>query len=324
MSNQIYPWRTIPKGRNFVPASKCSCKSHDFLWGFDMEQQNPCLLYRLVKGVDPNRSLPRLKGIEIFCREKQEDSYLIFCLIDRSFEDIFYQFGLMLMQSITDNISTNAAPEFLITRCWRWNTFLHSQSTKSLTLIQQQGLFAELTELSNLLEIFGASVDIVHSWVGPDGEKQDFNFTQSRLEVKSSRPSSSHSLRISSEEQLEVSMSSPIYLCHTILEKTELESGLLLSDLIESIVETLQSIRPQSVIEFAEKLSLCGFSWDHDYSESCWHIVRKAFYHVSAEFPLVSPSCLPHGVKDVSYSIIAADIEPYKIDQLHFTSTILN
>ena len=67
--------------------------------------------------------------------------------------------------------------------------------------------------------IFGDSFDIVHSWVGRDGEKQDFNFTQSRLEVKSSRPSSSHYLRISSEEQLAVSMSSPIYLCHTILEK---------------------------------------------------------------------------------------------------------
>ena len=118
--------------------------------------------------------------MEVLYREKQEDSYLIFCLTDRTFEDLFYQFGRMLIHSISDAISRNAAPQFLIARCWRWHTFLHSRNTKSLTLVQQQGLFAELTELSNLLEVFGDSFDIVHSWV-PDGSS--FNFTQSRLEV---------------------------------------------------------------------------------------------------------------------------------------------
>ena len=146
-----------------------------------------------------------------------------------------------------------------------------------------------------------------------DGEKQDFNFMKSRLEVKSSRPSSSHSFRISSEEQLEVSTSSPIYLCHTILEKAEVGSGFLLTDLIESIVDKLQSIRPQSVIEFAEKLLLYGFSWEHDYSESSWYIVRKTFYHVSNDFPLVSTSSLSNGIKDVSYSIIVAEIASTKL-----------
>ena len=29
MNKQIYPWRTIPKGRNFVPASECECPGHD-------------------------------------------------------------------------------------------------------------------------------------------------------------------------------------------------------------------------------------------------------------------------------------------------------
>lgn len=323
MSKQIYPWQTIPKGRNFVPADGVS-EVHNFLWGFDIDQQNPCLLYRLDKGNSLNEALPKLQGIEISYREKGEDSYLIFCLVERSFEDIFHQFGSMLISAISDKVSTKAAPKILVSRCWRWHAFLHSKNNRCLSLIQQQGLFAELTELLNLLELFGNGLDIIHSWVGPNGEKQDFNFTQSRLEVKSSRPSSSHSLRISSEEQLEVSISSPIYLCHTILEKTELENGLLLSDLIESIVEKLQTIRPQSVIEFAEKLSLCGFSWDHDYSKSCWHIVRKTFYHVSTDFPLISPSYLPHGIKDVSYSIIAANIDPYKIDQSHFSSAISN
>lgn len=322
MSKQIYPWRTIPKGRNFVPATECLCKIHNFLWGFDINQQNPCLLYRLDKSINLRESLPKLKGIELFYRERQEDSYLIFCLIDKSFEDIFYQFGRVLMHGINDNIPTNAAPRFLISRCWRWHTFLHSRGTKCLTLAEQQGLFAELTELANLIELFGDRLDIVHSWVGPDGKKQDFNFTKSRLEVKSSRPSSSHYLRISSEDQLEVSESSPIYLCHTILEKTEPEHGLLLTDLIEIIVAKLHLLRPRSVIEFAEKLLQFGFSWDHDYSESCWYIVGKTFYRVSNNFPLVSSSSLPHGIKDVSYSIIAADIESYKVDQLLFASSI--
>ena len=324
MSKQIYPWRTIPKGRNFVPASECLCKSHHFLWGFDIDQQNPCLLYRLDKSADLKESLPKLKGIELLYKEKNEDSYLIFCLIDRSFEDIFYQFGRMLMHGINDNISTNSAPKFLIARCWRWHTFLHSRTTKGLTFAEQQGLFAELTELLNLIELFGDSLDIVHSWVGPVGEKQDFNFTQSRLEVKSSRPSSSHYLRISSEDQLEVSQSSPIFLCHTILEKAELAQGLLLTDLIETIVGKLQLLQPRSVIEFAEKLLQYGFTWDHDYSKSCWYVVGKSYYHVSDNFPLVSSSSLPHGIKDVSYSILAAEIDQYKIEQSLHVTTIAN
>ena len=40
MSNQIYPWRNIPKGRNFIPATECIFKNHDFLWGFDIDQKN--------------------------------------------------------------------------------------------------------------------------------------------------------------------------------------------------------------------------------------------------------------------------------------------
>ena len=320
MSKQIYPWQTIPKGRNFVPA-ECTSRLHNFLWGFDIDEHNPCLLYRLDNSVSVNQALPKLQGIEIFYRNKNEDSYLIFCLVDRSFEDIFYQFGQMLMCCINDKISTKSAPKVLISRCWRWHTFLHSKNSKCLTLVQQQGLFAELTELSNLIDSYGDRFDIVHSWVGPSGEKQDFNFTQSRLEVKSSRPSRKHLIRISSEDQLEVSKSSPIYICHTILEKAEVNSGLLLTDLIETIVNKLQFSQPRSINQFTEKLLQYGFSWSHDYSESCWFIVDKSYYYVESDFPLLNTNCLPSGIKDVSYSIITANIEPYKVEQSHFANT---
>ena len=323
MSKQIYPWQRVPNGRNFVPA-ECASRVHKFLWGFDIDQQNPCLLYRLDKTSGANKSLPKLQGIEIFYRDKGEDSYLIFCLVDRSYEDIFHQFGQMLICCINDKVSTESAAKILISRCWRWHTFLHSKNSKCLTLVQQQGLFAELTELSNLIDSFGDRFDIVHSWVGPNGEKQDFNFTQSRLEVKSSRPSRKHILRISSEDQLEVSKSSPIYICHTILEKSEVESGLLLTDLIQSIAEKLQFLQPRSIILFTEKLLQYGFSWNHDYSESCWFIVDKIYYLVDCNFPLLNTNCLPDGIKDVSYSIITANVESYKVDQSHFTKTILS
>ena len=146
MSKQIYPWQRVPNGRNFVPA-ECASRVHKFLWGFDIDQQNPCLLYRLDKTSGANKSLPKLQGIEIFYRDKGEDSYLIFCLVDRSYEDIFHQFGQMLICCINDKVSTESAAKILISRCWRWHTFLHSKNSKCLTLVQQQGLFAELTEL---------------------------------------------------------------------------------------------------------------------------------------------------------------------------------
>ena len=266
MSKQIYPWQTIPKGRNFVPA-ECTSRLHNFLWGFDIDEQNPCLLYRLDNSVSVNKTLPKLQGIEIFYRNKMKiPTY--FCLVDRSFEDIF---AIWADANVlyNDKVSTKSAPKVLISRCWRWHTFLHSKNSKCLTIVQQQGLFAELTELSNLIDSFGDRFDIIHSWVGPNGEKQDFNFTQSRLEVKSSRPSRKHLIRISSEDQLEISMSSPIYICHTILEKAEVNSGLLLTDLIETIVDKLQFSQPRSIKQFTEKLLQYGFSWSHDYSESC-------------------------------------------------------
>ena len=48
-------------------------------------------------------------------------------------------------------------------------------------------------------------------------------------------------------------MSSPIYICHTTLEKAEVNSGLLLTDLIETIVDKLQFSQPRSIKQFTEK-----------------------------------------------------------------------
>ena len=51
MSNQIYPWRNIPKGRNFIPATECIFKNHDFLWGFDIDQKIPVYCIELEKAL---------------------------------------------------------------------------------------------------------------------------------------------------------------------------------------------------------------------------------------------------------------------------------
>lgn len=324
MSSEIYPWNNIPNGRNATPAFRSNGNIHQFLWGYDLNSENPCLLYRLSKYENPKVSLPKLKGIELYFRQKEADTYLIFCLIDRSYEDLFYQFGTMLLKGMTNEISTKDVPKILINRCWRWHSFLHSRLTKSLTFSEQQGLFAELTELSDLIDFLGDTVDLVHSWVGPIGESQDFNFPQSRLEIKSSRPSNSHFMRISSENQLEVSSFSPIFICHSIIEKVKPTKGTLLTVLIESIVGKLQLVCPQSITHFSEKLLNYGFSWEHDYSDSCWHIVFKTFYHVSSDFPLVSPITLPNGIKDVPYSISTSVLDSYIVDKSQLINTIFD
>ena len=132
----IYPWETIKDSRNIIPVNEELDASKRLRWGVLSKDRSPSLLYRVASGDRDIDELPKLYGISVFYDENTEDKYLVFRLNEAGFQDIFYQFCLMLMIFIQKG-SLNIS-QLLINRCWRWHSFLNKGNNSKLSLSKQQ------------------------------------------------------------------------------------------------------------------------------------------------------------------------------------------
>ena len=311
----IYPWEAIKDGRNIIPVNEELDASKRLRWGVLSKDRSPSLLYRVASGDRDIDELPKLYGISVFYDENTEDKYLVFRLNEAGFQDIFYQFCLMLIKSIHSGQDASDISQLLINRCWRWHSFLDKGINSKLSLSKQQGLMGELIILLFWLENLSVDNDIISSWQGPLGEPQDFVFENARLEVKSSQATQSHLLNISSEYQLDMNLQQPIFLGHCILNKSSNDEGLSLEQIINKIEKRIANKTPRSLGIFHERLSAMGFTWQEDYSSPKWLETERFWYKITSEFPYINPSMLGDGLSNVRYCISTSKISKFLISE---------
>lgn len=254
---------------------------------------------------------PKLKLSGLTIKKFKNEIHII--LADNANWKLFLLIGVDLIDSI-DRIfpADNALIQQLEHRIYEWQQILKNRSTKDIPLTIQMGLFAEL---KLLIESFndGYAIDnIINCWSGPDKGKQDFNFENILVEVKSYKTEKGPFITITSEHQL-YNTDKPIFLVTYAL--SIMNNGDTIKSLADLILSKLN--RPYTKNIFLKKLYEYGYEYFHNYSDLYSFIIDdRCCYKVSNLFPKITSEILAKGILKVRYRIDLSKCAPFLIEKL--------
>ncbi|TDL77381.1 PD-(D/E)XK motif protein [Rhodococcus qingshengii] len=187
----------------------------------------------------------------------------------------------------------------------KWRKFWGSSFRKILTEEQIKGLFGELWFL--LVWLLTKNLKFVENWVGPNGSRNDFEWKNLAIEVKTTSSVRGHIHKINGIEQLDPPQDGELF-CFSLRIRKEKTANNTLPVLIKRIQNLLES-NQQLLDLFDERLAILGYSPAHEaeYSEYRYRVIDERFYIVNDEFPRLSVSSfldgVPYGVERIDYDV---------------------
>ena len=280
--------------------------------------QKPALLVEYDPIAGCGGPLPTFKNIKVFndCDRNQ----LLIELLEVDMKDNFYDLCLDVVEAL-QGVSFNAAGKISIMRLERWAVLLRPGRVK-LTLEEQKGLIAELDFLEHdALNIYG-STSALDGWCGPEKAKRDFAYGQTFIEVKSKRGSSNTTIRISSEEQLNLNPSERLFL---YVEEINCSgegdaNAFTLAHVVSRVESLLES--PMQIARFQTKLAEIGYLQEDSYDTAYWTRGLTEAYEIRDGFPRIDSSSCNPGVSSVCYNLDLAYCADYEVDLAVITNAL--
>ena len=311
------PWARIKPNKRF-PYSENENLNHDFYWYVEQKNNNPCILFK-IKHDSTNFPLrnkfPKINYIS-FYPINQDFKFICVELLDKNYKDLFLVYAEDIISSSLEAEKETVALNIFIKKTWRWQYLLQKGREKKLNEEKQKGLIGELLFLNNyLISIFGEKIS-VDNWFGPNKASKDFEFPDFQVEVKTKRANAKPTIKISSENQLEIIQKTRLFIAVFGIVKSDNENAETLSDWCKKIEGLLlNSSDPSSMDVFINKLIEVGYNDEQDYSDEKWEIEEICFYEVNNTFPRITSNNIDPGLTEISYSIFMNQISEYKISK---------
>ncbi len=232
----------------------------------------------------------------------------------RRFDELPEGVGFTLVDNIVRLNEPAAAFDAFAGRIAEWQAFLNSLPSTGLSDQHQQGLFAELKFLKDILLKTCPPEAAVAAWAGPKALAKDFHFAKMAFEVKATTTKEPTRFRISSEVQLEFAENSRLFVFGCIFERV-LSGG---SSLPEVVLEVRESLRPNGLAStrFAQLLFQRGYiDIDSKRYDARFKMRAQHFFEVKADFPRIIGAELRRGVGDVHYSILLSDCLRFEVSE---------
>lgn len=266
------------------------------------------------KGILDKVELPELKGLEIgISTEATIDKTKEFIKIRNRTNNVelFVAFSSSLCDALLESSNYFEAFNALAQTIKEYRSFF-ANLNMSLSLQEEQGLCAELLELSKLVDEKGE--DTVQCWAGPSRNKRDFLFNTKALEVKSTLGQLDSSILISSENQLTLSFPhnlSSLFLKVYILEKAK--TGISVVSCAQEVLAKLQNINNKTFFN----INLLKMKVDLGSYKSKYFFSLQAVkqYKILDDFPKITRETLPTGVFNVKYRIHLDAIKQFEITE---------
>lgn len=190
----------------------------------------------------------------------------------------------------------------------KWKSMLSLDTEKVMSLNSLVGLFGELLFLEYLLSI--EKTNVLESWVGPNGNRHDFEFMTNSIEVKSTTVKNGNDIHISGVTQLDPYSGKSVNILRV---KLEIEpNGLSLP----TLVRRLMSSRLIDKVKFLEKLAKVGFKIEQEllYEDICFQPIEFQVIPVDSKFPRITAKSLldidpAARIKEIQYTVNVAGLE---------------
>lgn len=188
----------------------------------------------------------------------------------------------------------------LVGRVLAWQQFM-SRGATPLGAEAELGLAGELYFMALLLDS-GVSPEVaLKGWVGPDDAPQDFILGDGAIEVKATMSSAGFPVKISSLEQLDDSVASPLFLAAVRFAREE--GGLTLPEIVAEVERRLEG-ELWAVDLLRERLMIAGYSATHaSHYTRRFEPKERRILRVSEGFPRLTQGSVPVGVTQALYEI---------------------
>jgi hypothetical protein len=206
---------------------------------------------------------------------------------------------------------TAEAAVVIAIECLRgWASLFKRRNRIGLSRNEIMGLWGELSSLDELLVARPDNeTQIIQGWRGPNGEQRDIGFNGNRIEIKTQLSTRSIGLKISSIDQLDDRGDQLKIILNRISPS---DKGSSIGDLIQAIQQRLIKSRiAQS--DFELKIELAGFNPELKASKELFSLDERLVFAVGENFPRLTPSHVPFGIKSVEYEISGAAINEFQI-----------
>jgi hypothetical protein len=312
------PWSelTVPSDKNAISARRVNEQTRwDFYWGCDSERN--CLLvlrHEVVSG--PRNRLPRLKGVDVFVQQGEENvkPSLVLRLLDGALRDIFYQLCSDVVASTAECRSESEAVATTVARTWRWHHMLRGGGSGLLSVEEQKGLMGELIVLERYMLPSFSVTDCLTAWLGPLGSPQDFVLGATGIESKSRSSRGSGEVQISSEHQLDNSALQSLFLHVSVFDSAEhADDAFTVSDVARRIRSRFAAGDTFIAERYDALLTAAGFRYEDDYSDFPWKGGGGSIYEVRQNFPALTPGNIPKETRGVKYMLSMGDCSQFLV-----------
>ena len=207
---------------------------------------------------------------------------------------------------IVDCLAVRAADDeerlfqFFLSRIRAWQAFMQRPDDGLLTLEEQIGLIGELSILERLADSLGDPVAALDSWQGPLHGIQDFVVGHGAIEVKATISTNGFPARISSLEQLDRSVRSPVVLAAVRLALQA--GGRSLPDWVDHLRATLGD-GPAGLL-LQDRLLHAGYlnSARAAYT-TAFSLVETRLHNIDDAFPCLARSAVSPAIVRATYHL---------------------
>ena len=292
-------WRTIPV---------CQAQAFRLLAGRHFPGNDEAILvgFEAIR-LPPQNQLPTGRGFRVERLDKSSPGGgLAWLALARQPAGNLEIFAMMtgdivgLLESCI-GISADRLFQIFLGRIRAWQAFMESGRDGMLSDEAELGLFGELLILRKLIEAGIPAEAAVEAWQGPMDGIQDFRVGPGAIEVKTSLATGSFPATISSMEQLDDSLVSPLFLAAVRLAL--LPGGQTLPELAASLADEL-TVSPPAQGSFRNLLMQAGLHDIHAerYTRRFTRLDTR-FFTVDSDFPRLVRSSLPTPISRVRYEL---------------------
>lgn len=281
---------------------------------FGIDDEKMCLYLEFTSEVLVDLEIPKLKGMFIdIISEPSIDLLKKYILIrnETQNEAIFEAFSSSLVDELA-NVSSYYDTYEAFKRVVKEYKDYFANPNRSLSKQEEQGLCAELLELSNLIDTMGQKV--VDCWQGPSKNKRDFVFENCAIEIKSTLSQENTSILISNENQLDYTYPSSLknlFLKVYIMEDSD--NGFDVNKCIEQVFNKLTSISLKNI--FLASLLKLKIDPNTYISKYKFTIQKESVYKICEDFPSITTKFLPKEIYNVSYRLKIGELDRFMIEE---------
>lgn len=263
-------------------------------------------------------NLIRLRGITIVNQNAPNGEGELILIMNNNGEwELFLKLCWDLVQLSEKYAEEQQMADAIYRRLRKWQEFLKQNSSSTLSINEQMGLFTELSCLLEFIIHRHTEEQAINSWTGADFDKQDFSLPSRLVEVKSYISSREPFITISSLHQLDNSKK-PLYLL--VYGLTSSTAGMSFVDIVENIESAVRN-SADAIERFHEKLAsygyVAGFTAPPFYQ---FVIDRQTAFFIDNNFPRLTPMNVPQEINSANYTLDILKCMNYRVD----TNTAFN